>query len=81
MLRTNAFKAAAALLLGAAISGAALGCGPSAEQLALRDQCLNNCGADSMTCLEESRCVDIDGHSVPCEEECDDERAACESGC
>jgi hypothetical protein len=64
-----------ALLLGA------IGCGPSLEQLELREQCLNNCSADEMTCLETSHCVDLDGHPVPCEEDCANQRATCDDSC
>ena len=81
MPRTDAYGAVVALLLGAALALGAAGCGPSLEQQQLRDQCLNNCSADAMSCLETSHCVDIDGHTVPCEEECNDKRSTCESSC
>lgn len=80
MSRSKAFRALVALVFGAALTVAA-GCGPSLEQQQLRDQCLNNCNADSMSCLESSHCVDLDGHPIPCEEDCANKQAACESGC
>ena len=79
MSPTTAFGAASLLAAALALGGG--GCGPSLEQQQLRDRCLNNCSADAMSCLETSHCVDLDGHPIPCEEDCANKRAACESGC
>jgi hypothetical protein len=57
------------------------GCGPSLAQQQIREDCMSNCSLDVMSCLESSTCVDIDGHQIPCEGECDAKKSECESNC
>ncbi|MCP4677249.1 MAG: hypothetical protein GY854_17395 [Deltaproteobacteria bacterium] len=60
---------------------ALMGCGASQEKQESKDICLKRCGLDSMSCLESTSCIDMDGQHVPCEEECEDKRLVCEQAC
>ncbi len=72
------------ILLGAVFLNAGLflgGCGPSLAQQQIREDCMSNCDLEVMSCMESSTCVDIDGHQIPCEVECETKKSECESNC
>ncbi|MCP4604664.1 MAG: hypothetical protein GY847_29780 [Proteobacteria bacterium] len=60
---------------------AATGCGSSIKDQETLSKCISRCGLASMSCLESSSCVDLDGQLIPCENQCEAEREKCEQEC
>jgi hypothetical protein len=58
----------------------ASGCGGAVQEAS--QACREACGRDFMTCIETKSCVDVlTGESGPCQQECAEQRAACEAAC
>jgi len=63
------------------LAGIATACGAAQSVSAEENDCRKQCDLEYMSCMERMTCVDGDGQTVPCVDDCERVKGECLEAC